>query len=198
MRKAHRNIVLVAVSQTISGCYLGFCCWVGLDQVLVLGEGHMQLWKQKKKEKDVKHQVHFDAWFNYFNYVSECVLVLTQHLLNFVWNSPSVHTVGWFIDVLLEVMMILTLSHFENQLHPSCHADASSHAVDSFFCTIRGSYGRRLKKKQQQNNINVKDFSFSISDGVQWQLTGTLWLSNKTLVYDSIHSNVQPLNHVKD
>lgn len=89
-------------------------------------------------------------------------------LMDFVWNSPSVHTVDWFTDVLLEVMMILTLSHFENQLHPSCHADASSHAVDSFFCTVRGSYGKRLGKKKKQNNINVKDFSFSISDVVQW------------------------------
>lgn len=69
-------------------------------------------------------------------------------LLNFVWNSPSVYTVRWFIDVLLEVM-ILTLSHFENQLHPSCHADASSHAVNPFFCTIRGSFGKRLKKKNR-------------------------------------------------
>lgn len=138
-KRCPRLFLVVTWGSAVGSAWIRFWFW---------GKAICSYESKKKKEKDVKHQVHFDAWFNYFNYVSECVLVLTQHLLNFVWNSPSVHTVGWFIDVLLEVMMILTLSHFENQLHPSCHADASSHAVDSFFCTIRGSYGRRLKKKK--------------------------------------------------
>lgn len=80
-----------------------------------------------------------------------------SHLL---WTGASVclywHNVYWFLtlfqclgsftDVFLELMMILTLSHFENQLHPSRHADTSSHAVDPFFCTVRGSFGKEDEK----------------------------------------------------
>lgn len=141
MWKALRNIFLEEMSQTISSCYLGFCCWVGPDQVWALGEGHTQLWKQRNYIVWNKHILMHGS-------ITSIMWASVLVLLKFVWNSPSVHTVRWFIDVLLEVM-ILTLSHFENQLHPSCHADASSHAVNPFFCTVRGSFGKRLKEPEQ-------------------------------------------------
>lgn len=127
---------------------------------------------------------------------------LSLHLL---WPGASVclyrHNVCWFltlsgsfVDVFLEVMMILTLSYFENQLHPSRHTNASSHAVDPFFCTVRGSFGQKMKK----HNFSVKvlsAFPLVWKDG-----SLELWVSNKTLVYDSslLHSNVQPLTHIKE
>lgn len=117
---------------------------------------------------------------------SKCLLVLTQCLL----ILTLFQFLGSFIDVFLEVMMILTLSHFENQLHPSRHTNASSHAVDPFFCSVRGSFGKKMKTQYQcQGSFSVKR-----------RLTGTLRLSNKTLVYDSplLHSNVQPLTHIKE
>lgn len=156
------------VSRIISDSYLGFCCWDGLDQVWVLGEGHMQLWKQKK----------VIIWWK-----TPRTFWCKVQLLQFQCFSS-------FIDVFLEVMMILTLSHFENQLHPSRHTNASSHAVDPFFCSIRGSFGKKMKTQYQcQGSFSVKR-----------RLTGTLRLSNKTLVYDSplLHSNVQHLTHIKE
>lgn len=86
--------------------------------------------------------------------VDRSELVLTQ----IYWILTLPQCLGSFTDVFLELMMILTLSHFENQLHPSRHADASSHAVDSFFCTVRGSFGKEVEKKKT-HIINVKVLS---------------------------------------
>lgn len=44
------------------------------------------------------------------------------------------------------MIMVLTLSHFENQLHSSCHAHASSHAVNALFGAVRGSFGKEVEK----------------------------------------------------
>lgn len=174
----------------ISDSYLGFCCWDGLDQVWVLGEGHMQLWKQKKKVIIWwKTPRTFWCKVQLLQLWTGASVCLYWH--NVYWFLTLFQCIGSFIEVFLEVMMILTLSHFENQLHPSRHTNASSHAVDPFFCSVRGSFGKKMKKKHYQCQG-----SFSMN----WRLTGTLWLSNKTLVYDSqlLHSNVQPLTHIKE
>lgn len=74
------------VSRIISDSYLGFCYWDGLDQVWVLEEGHMQLWKQKKKWLyDEKHPEHFDAKFNCFNYEQEQVFACIDTMFIDFW-----------------------------------------------------------------------------------------------------------------
>lgn len=47
------------------------------------------------------------------------------------------------------MIMILTLSHFENQLHSSCYAHTSSHAINALFGAIRGSYRKEVEKAEQ-------------------------------------------------
>lgn len=138
----------------ISDSYLGFCCWDGLDQVWVLGEGHMQLWKQKKKVIIWwKTPRTFWCKVQLLQLWTGASVCLYWH--NVYWFLTLFQCIGSFIEVFLEVMMILTLSHFENQLHPSRHTNASSHAVDPFFCSVRGSFGKKMKK----HNINVKVLS---------------------------------------